>query len=183
MQCCTGNAARSLYYVWDAIVTAKGTEARVNLLLNRASPWLDVDSHLPYEGKVVIKNKTAQKVSVRIPEGTPRERVACDVNGRKRETAWSGNYLEMGGLRKGDLVTIEFPMTERTLFKVIGDVPYRLTLKGNTVVDIDPEGRIYPLYQRDHYSRSKAPSKKITRFVSEETTDYGTRRSNEQHGR
>ena len=183
MQCCTGNAARSLYYVWDAIVTAKGTEARVNLLLNRASPWLDVDSHLPYEGKVVIKNKTAKKLSVRIPEETARGQVACDVNGKKQETTWSGNYLEMGGLKEGDLVTIEFPMTERTLFKVIGDVPYRLTLKGNTVVDIDPEGRIYPLYQRDHYSRSKAPSKKITRFVSEETSDYGTRRSSEQHGR
>ena len=35
--------------------------AQVNLLLNRASPWLDVDSYLPYEGKVVIHNKTAQE--------------------------------------------------------------------------------------------------------------------------
>ena len=171
MQCCTANAARTLYYIWDAIVTANGTDAQVNLLLNRASPWLDVDSHLPYEGKVVIRNKTAKKLSVRIPEGTPREQVACDVNGRKREMAWSGNYLEMGGLEKGDLVTIEFPMVERSLFKVIGDVPYRLTLKGNTVVDIDPQGTIYPLYQRDHYRRNKAPLKKTTRFVSKETRD------------
>jgi hypothetical protein len=171
MQCCTGNAARTLYYIWDAIVTAKGTHVQVNLLLNRASPWLDVDSHLPYEGKVVIRNKTAKKLSVRIPEGTPCEQVACDVNGKKRETPWSGDYLGVDRLKKGDLVTITFPLMEKSLFKVIGDVPYRLTLKGNTVLDIDPEGTIYPLYQRDHYRRKRAPLKKTARFVSKETKD------------
>jgi hypothetical protein len=170
MQCCTGNAARTLYYIWDAIVTAKGTNAQVNLLLNRASPWLDVDSHLPYEGKVVIRNKTVRKLSVRIPEGTARGQVACDVNGKKQETTWSGHYLVVDGLKGGDLVTIEIPLMEKTLFKVIGDVPYRLTLKGNTVVDIAPEGTIYPLYQRDHYKRNKSPLKKISQFVSKETT-------------
>ena len=170
-QCCTGNAARTLYYIWDSIVTANGADAQVNLLLNRASPWLDVDSHLPYEGKVVIKNKTAKKVSVRIPEWTVRERVVCDVNGHKRGIIWSGNYIEVKNLKKDDVITIEFPMVGKTLFKVIGDVPYRLTLKGNTVVNIDPPGRIYPLYQRDHYKANKAPMKKITRFVSKETIE------------
>jgi len=74
-------------------------------------------------------------------------------------------------LKKDDVITIEFPMVGKTLFKVIGDVPYRLTLKGNTVVNIDPPGRIYPLYQRDHYKANKAPMKKITRFVSKETIE------------
>jgi hypothetical protein len=168
MQCCTGNAARSIYYAWNAIVTAEGNNARVNLLLNRASPWLDVDSHLPYEGKVVIKNKTAKKLSVRIPEWTARDRVVCDVNGAQRTIVWSGKYIEIDKLKNGDVVTIQFPMVQKSLFKVIGDVPYRLTLKGNTVVDIDPPGRLYPLYQRDHYKADSAPMKKTTRFVSEE---------------
>jgi len=174
MQCCTGNAARTLYHIWDAIVTTSGTDARVNLLLNRASPWLDVESHLPYEGNVVIKNKTAKTLSVRIPEWTARDHVVCDVNGEKRETTWSGDYLGVVGLKRGDVITIEFPVTERSLFKVIGDVPYRLTLKGNTVVDIDPPGRIYPLYQRDHYKANKAPTRQVTRFVSEETIQKPT---------
>ena len=168
MECCTGNAARSLYYAWNAIVTADEDGVRVNLLLNRASPWLDVDSYLPYEGKVVIKNKTARKISVRIPEWTDRGRVVCDVNGAKREIIWSGNYIEVDKLKNGDVVTIEFPMVEKTLFHVIGDICYRLTIKGNTVVDMDPPGGSYPLYQRDHYKANKAPMKKITRFVSKE---------------
>ncbi|MBN1918822.1 MAG: hypothetical protein JW889_13030 [Verrucomicrobia bacterium] len=169
MQCCTGNAARTLYYIWDAIVTAEGAGARINFLLNRASAWLDVDSHLPYEGKVIIRNKTAKKLSVRIPEETPRECVTCDVNGMKRGTAWSGAYLEVGGLKPGDVITIQFPLIEKTVFRVMGDVPYKVTLQGNTVVDIDPRGTVCPLYQRDHYKQHRAPMKKTTRFVPRET--------------
>ena len=36
---------------WD------GQNAEVNLLLNHASRWLDVESSVPYEGKVVIREQ------------------------------------------------------------------------------------------------------------------------------
>jgi hypothetical protein len=42
-------------------------EAKVNLLLKRASKLFDVNSHLPYEGKVVIRNKWARRIYVCIP--------------------------------------------------------------------------------------------------------------------
>ena len=50
MHCCTGNAARAIYYVWQNILRWEDGKLRVNLLLNRASAWADVDSHIPYEG-------------------------------------------------------------------------------------------------------------------------------------
>ena len=56
-------------------------------------------------------------------------------------------------------------MRERSLFRVIGKVPYRLSIKGNTVVDIDPEGM---LYQRDHHLQDRAPMREGTRFVPED---------------
>ena len=83
-------------------------------------------------------------------------------------------------------------MKERILFKVIGRVPYRLMLKGNTVVEMEPTvGRskhrnelynldlgykdgpgavpqLCPLYQRDQYKQDKAPMKRVTRFVPKE---------------
>lgn len=49
--------------------------AQVNLLLNRAFPWMDIDSHLPYEGKVVLRNKAAQEAFVRIPLWADEEAV------------------------------------------------------------------------------------------------------------
>ena len=157
-----------MYYVWDSIVTKEGDEVRVNLHLNRASPWLDVDSYLPYEGKVVMKVKEAPRVAVRIPEWTERDRVSCKVNGQGQDLVWAGNYIQVRGLKRGDQVAVEFPMREVTLWRNIGDMPYRLTIKGNTVVDIDPEGTIYPLYQRDHYRRDRAPMRKVPRFVSKD---------------
>ena len=53
-------------------------------------------------------------------------------------------------------------------FRYIGENMYRLTLKGNTVIDIDPGARIYPSYQRDRYREVKAPLKQVARFVSDE---------------
>ena len=65
--CCSGNVTPALYWAWDAAARFKDDVAQVNLLLNRAASWLDVESYLPYEGRVVIRNKKARELSVRIP--------------------------------------------------------------------------------------------------------------------
>lgn len=171
MQCCAGNAGRSMYYVWDSIVTKDNDDTtprtvHVNLHLNRASRWLDVDSYLPYEGKVVLKIKDAPRVAVRIPQWTDARKVTCRVNGKDMPLEWDGNYIRVHSLKSGDEVVVQFPMRQTTLIRRIADVPYKLTLKGNTVVDIDPKGRIYPLYQRDHFLKNKAPMRRVSRFVS-----------------
>ena len=73
-----GNAGRVLYHVWDAILEKKKDNSlRVNLLMNRASPWADLASHLPYEGKVVLKMKQDSNVEMRIPSWTNRNKVQC----------------------------------------------------------------------------------------------------------
>ena len=83
MHCCTGNGARTLYYVWDSIVTGDASEARINLLLNRASEWLDVHSYLPAEGKLVLKIKKTQRVAARMPEWVDLNRVRATVRGKE----------------------------------------------------------------------------------------------------
>lgn len=172
MQCCAGNAGRSMYYVWDSIVTREGDEVQVNLHLNRASKWLDVNSHLPYEGKVVLKIKDAPQVKVRIPAWTERDQVSCHVNGKGRDLDWAENYIRVQGLTEGDEVTVAFPMCEKTMFREIGDLSYKLTIKGNTVIAIDPVGTIYPLYQREFFRKGKAPLKTVTRFISSDTIKW-----------
>jgi hypothetical protein len=168
--CCTGNASRTIYWIWDSILTEEDGTVRVNLLMNRASRWLDLDSYLPYQGKVVLKIKDAPQVAVRMPEWTGREDVTCKVNGQGRDLDWSGDYVAVGGLKSGDTVALEFPVVTRTMFKIIGGrFPYKLTIKGNTVVSIDPQGELCPLYQRGHYLEGEAPLRDITRFVSSES--------------
>ena len=60
INCCMGNGTQALYYAWSKIIEPRGEAVQVNLLLNRVSPWMDIDSYLPYEGKVVLHNKTAK---------------------------------------------------------------------------------------------------------------------------
>jgi len=185
--CCNANCAYALYDAWSSIVTAENGVAQVNLLMNRASPWLDVDSYLPYEGKVVLRNKTATTVYVRMPLWVHKAAVRCQVNGRPFEPHSVGNYLAFTGTSGADVITIEFPMVETTETYTLPSYADRYTLgmKGNSVVDISPRparpahlkqgsddgaifevGTGYPTYLRDHYKGDEAPMVETTRYVS-----------------
>ncbi len=60
------------------------------------------------------------------------------------------------------------PIAERTVKETIGDVPYTLTIKGNTVSMIDPRGKYGALYERAYYRQNEAPWRKVTRFVPDQ---------------
>ncbi|MFH1574180.1 MAG: hypothetical protein ABIG68_09360, partial [Acidobacteriota bacterium] len=153
MHCCTANGARTLYFVHDSIVTREADEVRVNLLLNRASPWVDVDSYLPAAGKVVLHIKDAARVAVRMPEWSDPLTVRVQVGEQPRRAVAEGRWVKVGWLRPGDRVTLTFPVPERTVHRVIGEVPYKLVLRGSNVVSINPGGVGCPLYERQPRGR------------------------------
>lgn len=149
MHCCTANGARAFYFVWDSIVQREADgSTRVNLLLNRASPWLDVASWLPVEGRVQLRIKDAPRVSLRLPEWVDRQQLRASVNGAEVPVTLKGRLAQFEGLAAGDLVELHFPVPERRLHRVIGELPYRLTLRGANVVAIEPRGVSYPLFDR-----------------------------------
>lgn len=174
--CCSTHGNMGLFYAWDGIVRHQDGTAQINLLLNRASSWLDIDSHLPYEGKVVVRNKAAREVFVRIPLWVDRKAVRCTVGPKEASNVWFGNRLRFTELRPGDVLTIQFPMVEKTEKWVVpriagGEGPekqvHTCKFKGNTLVEISPPlvpGS--PLYQRSYFLKNAAPMKKVTRFVS-----------------
>lgn len=173
--CCTGNCARTLYYGWRNILHLEGRELRVNLLLNRASPWADIYSHIPYEGRVVLKiQKPCSPVLVRVPEWieTNSREVACSVNGKPRKVRWEKRYVHLGNARKGDVIIVRFPISEREVSEKIGGTEYTFVVKGSTVVYVDPPGRSSPLYLRNHYRQDRTRWRKVTRFVSHEHVDW-----------
>jgi hypothetical protein len=169
--CCQGNAARTLYYLWEHLVDYQQGRLRVNLLLNRASAWADVYSHIPYEGRVEVKVKQPlESVQVRVPEWVEGKspEVVGESSGGRRELRWEGRYVDLGSGRPGEVLTVRFPIVQRRVKETIGAVPYTLELKGNTVVSIDPAGTNGPLYQRSYYLAQQAPTRKVERFVPEE---------------
>jgi hypothetical protein len=163
--CCIGNAGRVLFYVWENMIEFANNTLNVHLLLNRASPWADVNSYIPYEGKVDVKMKVACDLEVRIPEWVKLGEVSALVNNEPRPLAFQGRYALIGSVKAEDLVTVTFPIFERKVETTIGEVPYTLIIKGNDVVSINPPGKWYPFYQRDQYRENQAHWVTRKRFV------------------
>ena len=179
MACCNANANQAFYYVWDAIVRHEDGRATVNLLLNRFSPWLDIVSYLPYEGKVVIRNKTARQIRVRIPAWAPQRTTAFTIDGRPASPAWLGRYAQFGGLHGGEALMITFPLKTETLHLALSTINadwasaderatnVRAEFRGSTCIGtgaMDDGHTPAPglkMYRRDHYRQDKAPMRRV----------------------
>ena len=168
MHCCTGNATRALYYIWDHMLSYDQGTLSVNLLRNRPSRWADVHSHIPYAGQVDVAIKEPCALRVRIPEWTQPGDVSCTVNGQARPLDWDGRFAVVGETRAKDLVSVSFPIAERTVEVSIEKHVYTLILRGNEVIKISPPGQCCPLYQRDHYRQDDVRWRKMTRFLADE---------------
>ena len=174
--CCTSNATRALYFVWEHMLTHEETQRTtgslgkvwVNLLLNRSSPWADVDSYLPYVGQVDITVRKPVELTLRISEWVSPSQSRIQVNGSDRRVDWLGRYAVVADLVPGDVVRMTFPISERTDTVWIEKRTYTLVRKGNDVVAIDPPGRHCPLYQREHYRQNTTSWREAERFVSDE---------------
>ena len=146
MHCCTANGALGMYYVLDSIINKQNDRVFVELLLNKSSRWLDVKSFLPFEGKVILDIKDAKEVAIRIPEWSNENSV--DVHGAN-EIRINGKYLEISNLSKGQIIQVHFVLAEQIIHRVIGERPYKLTVKGSEVTSMHPRGQVYPLFNKD----------------------------------
>jgi hypothetical protein len=158
--CCTGNGALGTYYAWEAITRYRDGNATVNLLLNRAAPWLDVASSLPYEGRVRITNKTARSLAVRIPGWVKMEGVRSNVAGTPAQPIATGRYLLFQGLKPQEVVELTFDQPESSDSYTIAHESFKLKFRGSTVMEATPrpEGEmIYPFYRRAHMKAGPAP--------------------------
>ena len=175
MHCCTGNATQGLYYAWEGAVRERGDTAEVNLLVNRASKLLDVYSHLPYEGKVVLKNKGARRIAVRIPAWVDRRGLRATLGGKPVDLDWMGNRLVFCRLDAPCEIALAFSVREsKASYTVAANTPqahaFDCTFRASTCVDIspkDPDPRSYQLYVRGHMRKDQAPMIRRERFVAD----------------
>ena len=82
---------------------------RINLLLNRASKWADVDSYIPYLGRVDVKIKQVVDLSIRIPEWATPTETRCTVNDEDRNLEWRGRYAKVGSVKPGNVAILTLP--------------------------------------------------------------------------
>ena len=175
MQCCTANCTRALWFLWSHTLDYKDGELRINMLLNRASPWANVYSFIPYQGRVEIRVRQACKnVLVHAPEWIEAgsKEISVQVAGQPRPFTWQARYLSLGEAGSGDRIVVQCPIGERTVKEKMGQATYTLLVRGNTVVSIDPPGRICPLFQREYLRESEPRWRKVQRFVAYKPISY-----------
>ena len=64
----------------------------------------------------------------------------------------------LGKAKPGDKMTVTFPISIRTVSdEKMGGKTFTYTVKGNTVIGVEPKGKYHSLYQRDKYRSDKAP--------------------------
>ena len=174
MHCCTGNGTRTLYYIWENMLSYDRGELKVNLLMNRASEWADVYSYIPYDGQVRVKIKEpCTKVLIRMPEwiDSNSKDVKCVIGSEERSIKWDGRYIDVGTGRPGELFQVTFPISEKTVKTTIASKDYNITFRGNTAIAIDPPGKYCPLYQRDYY-RNNMAWRPVRRFISDTVVEW-----------
>ncbi|MDR0294143.1 MAG: hypothetical protein LBH95_08335 [Oscillospiraceae bacterium] len=146
MSCCTGNALQGFYYAWEASVRHSGGVSTVNLFFTRFSEWMDLISFLPYEGKVVIRNKTSKTINVRIPGGVLPGHVRVLINGHYITPGYCGRYLNILGLSGREEIVITYPLEKRRLelavpsVDSVGCANVAAHFAGSTCIGLDGEG-------------------------------------------
>ena len=174
--CCFGNAANHLYRVWRDMINFDAARNRVtvHLLLNRASPWADINSHIPFTGQVDVTLKRNCELALRVPEWTKPQNCRITINGTGVTPQWEGRYACLHG-ENGATVTLKCPINERTEKLHLAQRDFTVVVRGNDIVTIEPPGVHHPMFNRQHYRSGETKWKTKDRFVSDsarETLKY-----------
>src|SRR5262249_37450676 len=149
----------------------------VNLFLNRTSPWMNVASWLPYQGKVELTNKQATSADVRIPGWVDINQVKCFKNNAPIHAARHNHRLFIQNLTPGDVIRLEFPQPDSAPLYYPPTSPHNPALGGGAspVGDRGPRGGAspgsppqWPILQRDHMKTANSVEvRSVKRFVSD----------------
>ena len=115
----------------------------------------------------MLRNKTARRVTVRIPFWVERRLLRANVSGQDRPLDWMGNHLVFADLRPTDVITMTFPVPCSTgSYSVNYNSPkqqtFKVAFRGSTVVEIGPretDPLRVPIYRRDHMKAAAARSR------------------------
>ncbi|MBN2309070.1 MAG: hypothetical protein JXR94_08875 [Candidatus Hydrogenedentes bacterium] len=153
MGCCVPEGMRAIHTAWKDTVVRGGDGVYVNLCFDRDAPEAKVVSFLPYAGRISVESKVDGDFFVRPPSWAPRDAVKAYRNGEGAVVEWHGAYVAFRGAKPGDCLTVTYPLVRfvqrQTVKNAPGepDRPITVTWLGNTVLKLEPEGELLPLYR------------------------------------
>ena len=149
--CCLGAGIRGCFLVWDSAIERKNNAVYVNMAFSRNSPWLEVISYQPYDGRLdLLVHEDTPEILVRMPGWANISNIKVNKDEAQVPVELSDNhYLHLHKLRENSLVKIEYPLHRRSITEIVSGIEYEVRWLGDTVAEINPRGNTYPIYERD----------------------------------
>ena len=153
---------RGLYDAWYYAAQDEGDTAKVNLRFGKRLPSALITSYMPGKATLEIQMTQGKKLQVRKPGWANAGQAKILLNGKEQRTRLAGTYFDLGPLQAGTTVRLDFPDQTTRKKEKIGEVEFTTMWRGNAVVEMQPAGEIYPLYQ----GRDRKDGVKPLPFVS-----------------
>jgi hypothetical protein len=141
----------------------------VNLLIDRCARSVEVESRLPFAGRVQLRTLAPRSLTIRIPGWVGRNSMTVTIGKRQLRARMAGNFLVLPRLRAKETVAIEFDLprhaetyeleaydtSSTAVFDAEAQYPhqgqrrYTLDFVASAAVKIEPQATSgYRLYER-----------------------------------
>jgi hypothetical protein len=150
MGCCIASGNLAVWEAWANTVTKDEGGIFVNMSFNHETPELKVISYVPEQGRLTVAAKTnLPNIYLRPPSWVPKKEVKCFSNGKNEPITWTGDYVRYDDVKRGDELTITYPLVSFTQTIVIAkgtpiEKKYTQQWFGNTLMGIEPKGKRIP---------------------------------------
>jgi hypothetical protein len=156
--CCPPTGMTGLYLAWKNIVQKTDKGVFVNMAFNRECAEATVVSFLPDQGRLTVIPKQNGAFYVRVPGFTPRDQVCAWRNGQKsKRIAWTGDYVTFASAKKGEELTVTYPLVTFAQKLNRAGKDYTFHWKGNAVTGIEPMAGVWPLFRKIPYPTPPFP--------------------------
>ncbi|MFN8444854.1 MAG: hypothetical protein U0175_28975 [Caldilineaceae bacterium] len=160
--CCIGGGLRALYHAWRGAISEKGDTTTINLGFSRNTEHVEVVGHEPWQGRIDVRLRTPRRLAIRVPSHVELAATNFTVDGQPVTPTWVSRTAQLGQFAAGQTVTLTYPLQERQASYEIAGNHYTGWWRGATLLEIQPPGEGYPIYQRrpllsdERYNLTKA---------------------------
>jgi len=156
--CCINGGIRCLFLAYQNVIHETAEVVRINLLLSHATPGIETISYLPHEGRFELYPQSAKTIWIRCPDGLNPDTVVVDgPAGLRHAIDRTGHALRISGAKPGARLVVTFEPGQHSNASVVATKKYDVKWRGDTVTQLTPPGRPYPIYQRDSLARLTRP--------------------------
>ena len=106
--------------------------------------------------------KQSGRFYLRVPGFAPKDKVLAWRNGKKTNgIVWTGDYVTFTSARKGEELTVTYPLVQFDQKLVRAGREYTFHWKGNAVTGIEPADGVWPLFQKIPAPTPSFPNKAV----------------------